>query len=297
MAKDNGETPKGLCYNSAISDTAYPNARSVVSEHRSCQKVWYVKDTQLIGGERIALGDGVPSILWRGKGDGPRPAVISVHGQGGSKQDIFPGWIERYAPMGITVVTIDAYLHGEWARDGFTIKDDDTYRPEHGMESLIQTASSLTHVVADLGEDEAIDEQRIGLRGGSLGGFIVLAAAVLGAKARAILSVCGGGNYEAEFPFLKAGNVVVSSGDSLSLLDIDPVTHATQIWPRPLLLIHGIKDESVPISCDRTVYDALAPLYRDKPGDCLFLTHSGGHETPMDLEDLGWAWLVRRLTD
>jgi fermentation-respiration switch protein FrsA (DUF1100 family) len=75
----------------------------------------------------------------------------------------------------------------------------------------------------------------------------------------------------------------------------DPILHVERFPPKPVLFIHGLYDDAVPIAGHRRLYEALAPYYRERPEDCLFLTHAGQHPTPLSLETLGWTWLVDRI--
>jgi hypothetical protein len=75
----------------------------------------------------------------------------------------------------------------------------------------------------------------------------------------------------------------------------DPIPHLEHFPPKPVLLVHGIYDEVVPIVGHRHLFDALAPCYRERPMDCLFVTHSGEHPTPKALEDFGWTWLIEQI--
>jgi hypothetical protein len=99
------------------------------------------------------------------------------------------------------------------------------------VELFAHTANDVVAVVAQLKEDETLGN--IGLRGGSVGGFIVLAAIGLG--------------------------------------------------------------EVVPIAGHCHLFDALAPSYRERPKDCLFVTHAGKHPTPTSLEHFGWTWLIEQI--
>jgi len=57
----------------------------------------------------------------------------------------------------------------------------------------------LPALVAHLRRDEAIEGELIGLRGGSMGGYIALSAVAQDLPVRAVLSICGAADYPNTF--------------------------------------------------------------------------------------------------
>lgn len=253
--------------------------------------------------EHLRIADEIPALIWRAAGTGPRPAIVTIHGGGGSKKDLDARTIERVTSIGVTLVSIDLYLHGEHVPPDF----DRRALGESSLPLLLEiyghTARDLFGVLAHLGDDSAVDRDRLGIRGGSMGGYIVLAAMGMGVLARAALSVCGAADYTRTFTRrLQRHNV---GDDEIErqikeveprIREIDPIFHLDGFPPRPVMMIHGARDPLVPIEAHRALYDALVPRYRKRPQDLLFLTHAGGHETPQSVEDLGWDWLIRQLS-
>lgn len=247
--------------------------------------------------ESTVVDGEIPALVRRGDGEGPRPAIISLHGGGGSKSDVDPLAVSQLAGRGLTVVTIDAYNHGDRAPAGF---DMNRARANLGvfLDIIEHTARDLFAVVGNLRDDPRIDAERIGLRGGSMGGYIVLMAVGLGVPAAAVLSICGGADYERIWDLRGAGRGQQGAQEVLERAPkVDPIYHSLAFPPRPVLMIHGAKDPIVPIAGQGALYDALAPLYAANPGDCLFLTHAGDHATPPEIEGMGWEWLTRMLLD
>ncbi len=247
--------------------------------------------------------EGLPTLIWRGAGAGPRPVIVSLHGGGGHKGDIPLDVVERVTARGVTVVTIDAYLHGERAAPN----DDGRATPGpitrlQLLDIIGRTADDMREVVALLREDEAIDGERIGLRGGSMGGYIALAAVGLGVPVRAVLSICGGADYVEAWQWAYRDQAeklqeIMAAMDWIADMArrFDPIHHVARFPPRPILFIHGERDPVVPVHCTRRLYDALVPRYADQPGDCLFLSHAGDHGTPQSMEEFGWDWLIGQL--
>jgi pimeloyl-ACP methyl ester carboxylesterase len=181
-------------------------------------------------------------------------------------------------------------MHGDRAPAlGF---DPDAFvDPGSFVDLFAHSARDVARVVAQLRADETIGN--VGLRGGSVGGFIVLSAIGVGADARAVLSVCGGADWANTF--MRPDNYVPTDQTLRLVAETDPIFHLDRFPPKPVLLIHGLYDDVVPIVGHRHLYDALAPAYRERPEDCLFITHAGAHPTPMTLEEFGWTWLIEQI--
>lgn len=249
--------------------------------------------------EQFRIAGDIPALLWQGAGSGLHPVIISLHGAGGSKHDIAPETIESVTARGITLLTIDAYLHGDRAPAGFNLQAPGAFRSMLFLEIIAHTAQDLFTVVAFLRDRAAIDGDHIGLRGGSMGGYIALSAVSIGLTVEAVLSLAGGGDYLQWFPrrIKVDGPDAPDAGELHEHEDlvrrIDPLHHLTSFPPRPVFLIHGERDPLSPIGGDQALYRALVPRYQEQPQNCLFLRHAGEHATPPLIEDVGWQWLMR----
>lgn len=245
--------------------------------------------------DHVLINGEIPSLIWHVSGAGSRPAIISVHGGGGNKADVDVPTVEQLLEAGIALITIDAFKHGERAPTDF-----DMTRTRRNLADFVDiiehTARDLFTVIDFLNHDSSIDTGHIGLRGGSMGGYIVLMAAGLGLPSAALLSICGGAGFERMWDLRGGGR---ASAGAQAVLDrapaIDPIYHPDAIAPRPILMIHGERDPIVPIVGQQNLYRALVPHYAAHPGDCLFLIHAGEHGTPPEIERLGWEWLTSKL--
>ncbi|GAC1642251.1 MAG: hypothetical protein NVS4B2_31850 [Chloroflexota bacterium] len=209
--------------------------------------------------------------------------------------------VELVTSCGITLVTMDAYLHGDHIPP--TQKSPESYTFATLLAALGHTVKDLSALVAYLVRDEAIDGERIGLRGGSMGGYVALSAVGQDVPVRAVLSICGAADYPNTFgKQVRGENLALSSTAVVQVqetwdgvLSLDPLLHVAQFPPRPVLMIHGARDSWVPIDGHRALFDALVPHYSERPEDCLFITHAGDHATPLSLERFGWDWLIGQL--
>lgn len=252
--------------------------------------------------EHIVIGGDIPTLVWRGDGEGRRPAIVRVHGNGGRKEDTPPEWVERAASRGVSVVAIDAHLHGERNPGVEHPRTLDKSYQLRFLDIVGHTARDLESVVAWVRDDGGSDGERVGLWGVSMGGYIVLAASGLGVPARAVLSVSGGASYADVWPGIFADRPDELPGVEALMDEIaeracafDPIYRAHRFPPRSLAMIHGERDSLVPVRCARQLYEALVPYYADRPGECMFLSHAGDHDTATVLWEWGWDWLVERV--
>ncbi|MBV9282591.1 MAG: prolyl oligopeptidase family serine peptidase, partial [Chloroflexi bacterium] len=215
--------------------------------------------------DHIRVADEIPTLIWRGVGRGTHSAIISLHGLGGHKEDVDPDAVERVTGRGITVVTMDAFLHGDHIPPEQTAPE--SYNFALLMATLGHTVKDLFTLVTHLRRDGAIDGERIGLRGGSMGGYIALSAVGQGLPVRAVLSICGAADYPDTFGrHLRGENPALSAADVARARErweevrlLDPLLHVARFPPRAVLMIHGARDPWVPIAGHRALYDALVP--------------------------------------
>jgi fermentation-respiration switch protein FrsA (DUF1100 family) len=249
--------------------------------------------------ERLTLGSDMPALVWRADVRRPQPAIVTLHGGGHDKSVVGRATASRVVAAGVTLVSVDLYLHGEHFDDAASSLD---VGYETLLEIVAHTAHDLEGVVADLDRDVAINRGAIAVRGESLGAYAALTALGLGVPFCAGLSVDGAADYE-----LTMAHALGASGSTTDVIrdeqdrlrerigEFDPLYRTEQIAPRPIMMVHGVADEAVPIEAHRKLHAALAPHYAAAPDDCLFLTHAGGHRAPAAVDDLAWEWLIGRL--
>ncbi|MFL6017435.1 MAG: alpha/beta hydrolase family protein [Gaiellaceae bacterium] len=241
----------------------------------------------------------MPAFVWMADVRGLQPAIVTLHGGGHDKSVVGPATASRVVSAGVTLVSVDLYLHGEHFDDAASSLD---VGYETLLEIVAHTAHDLEGVVADLDRDPAIKRGAIAVRGESLGAYAALTALGLGVPFCLGLSVGGAADYELTMAHAlgAAGSPAGMIRDEQNRLrvrirEFDPLSRAEEIAPRPIMMVHGLFDEAVPIEADRGLYAALATHYASSPDDCLFLTHAGGHNAPAAVDDLAWEWLIRRL--
>ena len=128
-------------------------------------------------------GERVPGILIRQAGAGRKPAVIALHGTGGTRTARFR--CSSSSPLkGFTAIAIDGRFHGARTKSGkgsaeYSAAILRTYRTGQGHPFLYDTVWDVLRLLDYLETRSDVDPSRIGLIGFSKGGMeTYLAAAV-----------------------------------------------------------------------------------------------------------------------
>jgi dipeptidyl aminopeptidase/acylaminoacyl peptidase len=208
----------------------------------------------LVDGEvvRFASFDGVeiPGILYQphqADSDNPAPALVWVHGGPGGQSRIgYQGLVQYLVNHGYVVYAINNRGSTGYGKT-FSRMDD----RKHGEADLGDCVSSRQMLI-DTG---VVDPDRIGIIGGSYGGYMVLAALTLEPEAFAVgVDLFGISNWVRtlesipawwesfrEALYTELGDPAV---DRERLLRISPLFHADRIT-KPLMVLQGANDPRV----------------------------------------------------
>jgi dipeptidyl aminopeptidase/acylaminoacyl peptidase len=193
-------------------------------------------------------GVGIPARLYRPTGNvapaGQRPAVIFVHGAGYA-QNVHNWWSSYYreymfhhllAAQGYTVLDLDYRASAGHGRDWRTA----IYRHMGGVD-LRDNVDGARWLVREMGVDSA----RIGIYGGSYGGFITLMAMFtepgVFAAGAALRPVTDWAHYNDGYSSAILND---PQTDSTAYRRSSPIYHAAGLQGR-LLICHGMVDENV----------------------------------------------------
>ena len=260
------------------------------SQARAAEPAKIIEKADVIYG-RVLGAALVADIAWP-EGEGPFPAIISVHGGrwvGSHKNDPREGAIDvaRWAGFGLFAMTIDYRLAGG--------------TPPPACYQDLQCAIRWVHAHAD---EYHIDPERIFLIGMSAGGHLVSLAATLGEgpfprtggwdQARADIrgAISLSGPYDLET--LSWGNLwKPAAGDPLEARRLaSPIRHITA-KSKPILILHSDNDHSVPV---QQAVDMAAALEKAQATHRLSLYKNQGHmrvtddvikETRAFMEEIG----------
>lgn len=243
----------------------------------------------------------IPYLHWKATGTAASPVIIYMSGGGGRKEEV-PAWIvERVTSAGVSLVSIDMPFHGERAdREGTSLESGTIAAFGQIVDT---TVSDLGDVIGHLREDWGIEDRPIAVRAISLSAICSLAAVAAGVSMNALLSICGSADYPAATAHrLQREGLEVDAIEGMMLQmaalpsRLDPMRNVPRFAHLPLFMIHGQHDQSLPLDSHRRLFEAVAPYHIDHPEDCLFLTHAGTHGIRPALEEMGWSWLIDRVT-
>ncbi len=201
---------------------------------------------------RFKASDGlsIPSIFYKPHQATPQnkvPALVWVHGgPGGQTRKGYSAFIQYLVNHGYAVLGINNRGSSGYGQTFFTADDR-----KHGREPLRDCVEAKAYLAAM----PEIDPDRIGIIGGSYGGYMVLAALAFEPKAFAVgVDIFGVSNWlrtlESIPPYWEAQRQALYQeiGDPVKdremLRAISPVFHAEKIC-RPLMVLQGQNDPRV----------------------------------------------------
>jgi dipeptidyl aminopeptidase/acylaminoacyl peptidase len=182
-----------------------------------------------------------------GARDGPRPAVVIVHG--GPESQYRPGFdaIAQYLTAHGYAVLAPNVRGSTGYGKAYSHLDD--------VEKRMDSVADLAHAALWLKERDAVDGERIAVYGGSYGGFMVLSALTtypeLWAAGVDIVGISNLATFLENTSEYRRAHREAEYGslahDRAFLEEIAPIHHVDRL-AAPLLVIHGANDPRVPLS-------------------------------------------------
>jgi len=212
--------------------------------------------------ERINIGE-TPAILFRPMSKkGPMPTIIFYHGWSSKKEfQRMRGFI--LSSVGYQVIIPDAIYHGE----RMPLSD-------YGNKKAIRLFWKV--VLNNMEEypriiEEAIskydgDPRRIGVTGHSMGGITAAGIFTHNPELKALVVLNGSlawENFNEDFEkYVEMDEEMREIKNRVRVLD--PVSNLELLKGRPILILHGESDTSVPVRSQRLFYEKARPIYEDK---------------------------------
>jgi len=187
--------------------------------------------------------------------------MIVQHGYGGDKQSFVTLFAPGSTALGYAVIGIDAQYHGERKVEGKDIFSTDL---ESDRAALIQTVVDLRRTVDYLESRKDIDKTHIIYAGASMGGILGSIFGGVEHRPKAFCLMVGGGNWKelisssdilASMP-LKSKVAEMGAEAEKMFQDIEPLNFIGHMAPRPLLMLNGKQDTTVPPKCSQQLFDA-----------------------------------------
>jgi dienelactone hydrolase len=194
--------------------------------------------------------------------DGKRhAAVILVHGLGGNKDQLAMLAV-MLAQKGYVALCIDAAGHGD--RPKYIATNDNALAVGPFRSMIAQTVQDLRCAVDVLAVRKDIDTGRIGYVGASLGGIIGSRCIADEPRVACATILAAGGNLgqllaTSQIEGAKksrAGKKIDPVAIQKELNDVDPAKHIGRAKARPMLYLHGDKDDVVPVVNNDALFKA-----------------------------------------
>ena len=199
---------------------------------------------------------------------GPSAAVICIHGHGGSRYSVhergsvYKGFAAALAESGFVTIAVDVGQHEVY---------------EQGRTLMGERLWDLMRCVDLLVSMDAVDGERIGCAGLSLGGEMAMWLSAMDMRVSAVVS----SGFLTVMDQLEQNHCLCWKFEGLREL-VDFADIYSLIAPRPLMCQNGIqegpKDFFVPIA--RKAMDEIMVIYEDfqEPENAVLDVHEGGHE-------------------
>jgi pimeloyl-ACP methyl ester carboxylesterase len=183
----------------------------------------------------------------------PAPVVVALHGWGANASTLSP-LVDPLVRAGIAVVLFDAASHGDSSTEEFS--------------SLPRFAEDLAAVLDSLRKLPAIDAHRTALLGHSVGAAAVLLHAARHGGVRAVASLSAFANprevmerwlQEHRIPRRWIGTAILEHVQAVIGERFDHIApqHRLPDIDCPVLLVHGSRDQTVPLSDARRLQSSL----------------------------------------
>jgi dienelactone hydrolase len=276
-------------------------------------------------------GERVPTLLMKRQKGGPRrPAVIVLHGTGGSKAEM-RSRLRELAAVGFVAVAIDGRYHGERATptpggmSPYQAAIVRAYRTGRERPFLYDTVWDVMRLVDYLETRNDVDSARIGLTGVSKGGMETYLAAAVDPRIAVAVPLIGvqsfrwgleHGAWDSRAWTLREA-IDVAAKDSRESVGVpfmrtfydrvapglygefDGPAMLPLIAPRPLLIINGDSDPRTPVGGVRQCMAAAEQAYKSHGSLDRLVLHlqpDAGHQVTPEADRLALQWFQKWLT-
>jgi uncharacterized protein len=217
-------------------------------------------------------GASVPSILLLPSSEQPVAVALLLHGYSSTKERLIEGMGRSLAARSIASLAIDLPLHG--ARDDALaeqVRSNPIGMVQHWRAALAEAQAAIQH----LAQDRRIDSNRIAVLGYSLGGYIALMTAAREPKVRAVITAA-------------SGDLPATPWTTIMRTIADPIAAVRTLNGRPLLMLHGRSDRTIPPEQAERLYQAAG-----QPKELRW--YDAGHVLPSSAAGDAAHWLRANL--
>jgi hypothetical protein len=225
-------------------------------------------------------------------GNGAAPAILSFPGTTKPKSIliVLPGggvlydkqWALKWLPLEdlpILRAYIDLPLHGERKVEDLRERYRKDSLTEFYVPSILGMSKEIPSIIHDLLKlTTNCSIESIGICGWSIGGLAAFLSAIEDNRIKAL----AGFAIPTGTKYLRV-NRLSTDKKRLALLDkLNLITKAKALYPRSVLLMHGLKDDWVDPESSRSLYRILKPLYAGVPEKIRYVEYTNVSHDPCD---------------
>lgn len=244
-------------------------------------------------------GETIPAVLTmpRHRSGKNLPLVILTHGGPFGPRDVeaFDDWAQAVAELGYVVIQPNYRGSGgygrEWLRkgrnDGFGLRMQD----------------DLNDAITYLSSKGIVDKNRVCMMGWSYGGYASARAAQRDAD-KFRCTIAGAGVYDLQMmrsydeEYLGSFGANYLAKGAADLASVSPARNAKGKWA-PILIVHGVRDQRVPVEQARTLVSRLKDAGKTRGVDFEYIEQpKNTHNLPYDEVRIEWLeatekWLAK----
>lgn len=240
----------------------------------------------------MRLGDDVPSLVVHPDFSTPCPWVLWLHGRTAYKE-LDPGRYNRWVRAGIGAIAIDLPGHGERYEDG-------AHAPERTVNTLTRCVAEIDGILDSVRELGIFDMSKAAMGGMSAGGMITARRLCdphpfVGASIECTTGDLLGLYFPESEP--QAHGIWRIHHDRSKVQAIDTPTHLDGFDPIPLLAMHNIGDELIPINIQRGFIQTLKEMYIQRAADPELITLTEFEHTGAIQEHAGFGKFASQAKD
>jgi dienelactone hydrolase len=219
-------------------------------------------------------GANVPGIMLVPSADRAVPAALLLHGYSSTKERLIDSMGRALAARGFACLAIDLPLHG--GRDD-ALAEQARSNPlgllQHWRAALAEAQAAVHY----LHSHEAIAPDNVALIGYSLGGYIALITASKEPRVKAVVLAA-------------SGDLPATPWTGMMRTVADPIAAARALNGRPLLMLHGRTDRTIPPEQAERLFQAA-----NEPKELRW--YEAGHVLPASAAEDAAEWLGLSVTN
>ena len=226
------------------------------------------------------------------QGDGPFPAVVVLHILGGDFE-LSRICCRALASSNVAAMFLKMPYYGPRRPPGSQVHMVSA-DPQQSIASMTQAVKDIRRAVDWLADRDEVDSKRLGITGISLGGIVASLAAAAEPRFGKACLVLAGGDFatliaeSTEMDYIRRawqGREIAPAEVGKLLRPIDPLTYATRLQDRQVLMINARKDKVIPRACTESLWKAA--------GEPELIWWNAGHYSAAKYFPFGLMTIVR----